>query len=317
VGRFKVLGRLGSGGMGEVFLAEQPRIGKRVAIKVLRTEYVRDRAALTRFFREARLANQIRHEHLLDVLDFGELDDGRPFLIMELLEGESLSDRLRRGALDEGVAREIGAQIARTLAVVHEHGVVHRDLKPDNVFLLERPGRPLFVKLLDFGIARLLDEGPLLSQSGGAGPKLTDAGGLIGTPLYMSPEQVRGEPAGPSADIYALGALLFELVAGRPPSLAATSSGCSASTSARRRRGCAACGRRSRRATTSSWPAAWPRRSRSGRRRCARWPMRSSTPPGRHRHRHRRRRRPRRRPPGPGAAPVPSSPRRRSSARSA
>jgi serine/threonine-protein kinase len=209
-GHYQVVRLLGSGGMGAVYEAEQPRIGKRVAIKVLHPHVARVPEALRRFFHEARLVNQIRHAHLIDVLDFGEDDAGIPYLVMELLEGESLKTRLSRGPLQESEARHIGVQVARALDAAHAIGAVHRDLKPDNIFLCHRDDDESFVKLLDFGIAKLLgDEG--------AKEKLTRDGAVMGTPLYMAPEQVRGTGIGPATDIYALGCILHEMVVGKPP----------------------------------------------------------------------------------------------------
>jgi serine/threonine-protein kinase len=211
-GHYVALSLLGKGGMGAVYLAEQPRIGKRVAIKVLNPPYANDPAALRRFFHEAQLVNRIGHENIIDVLDFAEDEGGLPYLVMELLEGEPLGARLRRGRLDEGTARRIGAQVARALAAAHAISVVHRDLKPDNVFLCRRGSQADFVKLLDFGIAKL--GGEL-----GARERLTRTGSLIGTPLYISPEQIEGRPVDARTDVYALGCILFEMVVGRPPFL--------------------------------------------------------------------------------------------------
>jgi serine/threonine-protein kinase len=206
---YKVLRKIGRGGMGAVYLAEHPRIGKQVAIKVLHKELATNPAVVERFFREARLVNDIRHEHIIDVIDFGEDPSGAPYLIMEVLVGESLEERLARGKLDESEARQIGAQVARALAAAHQLKVVHRDLKPGNIHLCQRAESSTYVKLLDFGIAKL--------TTGEGGTKLTATGMVVGTPVYMAPEQIEGHPVGPAADLYALGCILFEMVTGQPP----------------------------------------------------------------------------------------------------
>jgi serine/threonine-protein kinase len=207
-GHYQVRRAIGEGGMGIVYLAVQPNIGKRVAIKVLRPEFAANPAMVRRFFQEARLVNEIGDEHIVDIIDLGKDERGVYYLVMELLEGESLAARLKCGPLDESSARRIGIQTAKTLAAVHAIEVIHRDLKPDNIFILARATEPHFVKLLDFGIAKLT------SNRGG---NLTTDRVLMGTPLYISPEQVTGGTVGPSSDLYALGCILYQMVAGRPP----------------------------------------------------------------------------------------------------
>jgi serine/threonine protein kinase len=207
LGSYQLRSVLGSGGMGTVYLAEQPRIGKQVAIKVLREDLAKNAVAVERFFLEARLVNQIRSEHIVDVLDFHQEHGGLHYLIMELLEGESLRTRmLRSGHLTELEARLIGHQVAKGLAAAHAVKVVHRDLKPDNIFLIQRGEQPDFVKLLDFGVA-----------NSAGNPGLTEYGLIIGTPLYMAPEQIEARPTTFAADVYSLGCILFEMVAGVPP----------------------------------------------------------------------------------------------------
>jgi serine/threonine-protein kinase len=215
VGNYRVTGLLGQGGMGVVYLAEHPGIGRRAAIKVLHGELARDPDVLARFFNEARAANAIRHPGIVEIFDFGTLADGSSYIAMELLEGESLAARLQRaGALPIEAAVELASQAAEALGAAHAQGIVHRDLKPDNLFLTpdrRTPGREL-VKVLDFGIAKLGGAGH------DAGSLRTRTGAILGTPIYMSPEQCRGtREIDHGTDIYALGVILHEMVCGAPP----------------------------------------------------------------------------------------------------
>jgi hypothetical protein len=200
--------------MGAVWLAEHPEIGRQVAIKVLRPEMIRDQQLLTRFLNEARAANAIRHPNIIEILDSGSTPEGVPYLVMELLEGESLSSRVRRmGQVPLRDALEFTYQAASALAAAHAKGIIHRDLKPDNLFVIKDahdPGRER-IKVLDFGIAKL--------QTSVPGQEMrTRTGTLMGTPVYMSPEQCRGTRAvDQRSDIYALGIIMFEMLAGRPP----------------------------------------------------------------------------------------------------
>ncbi|MCC6748583.1 MAG: protein kinase [Deltaproteobacteria bacterium] len=218
-GHYEVVRAIGAGGMGTVYLAVQPRIGKRVAVKVLHPEYARDPAMVQRFFQEAKLVNEIRNEHIVDVLDFGEHEQAGSYLVMEFLEGESLGERLGQGPLDEAAARHLGRQVADTLSAVHGIQVVHRDLKPDNVFLVARDHEAHYVKLLDFGIAKLV---AAASEGDPAQPRLTAQHGIVGTPEYMAPELLFGRVPGPACDLYALGCMLYEMVAGVPPIVGTT-----------------------------------------------------------------------------------------------
>ncbi|MFO0762373.1 MAG: serine/threonine-protein kinase [Byssovorax sp.] len=216
VGAYRVEKLLGAGGVGAVYAAEEPTIKKRVAIKVLRRSVAGDSAAAARFEREARAANEVRHPGIVEVFALGTLPDGRPYLVMSLLEGRSLRDELTaRGKLPPGEAWSIVHDVAEALAAAHDKGIIHRDLKPDNVFLErfagERPDAPAHVRLLDFGIAKLA------APEGEAPMRLTATGAPIGTPVYMAPEQWWGEGIDARTDQYALGAMLFELCAGRPP----------------------------------------------------------------------------------------------------
>jgi serine/threonine-protein kinase len=211
VGSYKVVGKLGQGGMGAVYLAEHTLLGKKVAIKVLHPQYSTDPQLLQRFFNEARATTLVKHPGLIDIHDFGQLPGGGAFLIMEFLDGESLASRLKQtGILSLAEILDVGEQLTQALSAAHEKGIVHRDLKPDNVFLLPDASvkSGLRVKVLDFGIAKLDGESSLKTRTGA----------LIGTPTYMSPEQCRG--AGQvdwRSDIYSLGCMLFEMICGRRP----------------------------------------------------------------------------------------------------
>jgi len=195
--------------MGRVFRAE--RDGRPVALKLLRREHLRSRLLLDRFFREARAVSRIRHPHIVEVLDVGEErgPEGleRAYCVMELLEGKTLGALFRERALDVARVVEIGAQVCEALEAAHATGVIHRDVKPDNVFVASRRGAD-WVKLLDFGIAKLLRIGPEMSRTPAT---------VIGTPHYMAPEQTTGAPVDGRADLYALGVVLYELLAGRRP----------------------------------------------------------------------------------------------------
>jgi serine/threonine-protein kinase len=201
--------------MGAVYLAEHPGIGRRVAIKVLRSEMGHDPQLLTRFLNEARAANAIRHPNIIEVLDSGTTAKGASYLVMELLEGESLSARIKRlSRLDERSAIEIAMQTASGLGAAHAKGIIHRDLKPDNLFVIpeESDASRERVKILDFGIAKLhVPSGDSLK---------TRTGTLMGTPIYMSPEQCLGtKEIDHRSDVYSLGIILYEMLTGRPPFL--------------------------------------------------------------------------------------------------
>ena len=218
VGPYEILGSLGAGGMGEVFRARDTRLGRDVAVKVLPASFASDADRLHRFEQEARAVATLDHPNVLVVHDVGAYE-GQPWIVTELLDGESLRERLREGRLPPRKAVEIAIQVARGLAAAHEKGIVHRDLKPDNVFLT-RDGR---AKVLDFGLARI---DPLSLDREGetqAAPKeQTSPGMLLGTVAYMSPEQARGRPADARSDVFALGAVLYEMLAGKRPFAGAT-----------------------------------------------------------------------------------------------
>ena len=218
VGGYRLVSRIGSGGMGEVFVAEHLRIDRRVAIKLLRPEMSSRTDMVARFFGEARATSSIRHPGIVEVLDC-DVQNGRAYIVMELLEGQSLLARMTQDRTfggDERVALALTAEIASALEAAHRKHIVHRDLKPDNVFLVRdaRAALGFVVKILDFGIAKLLST----EGDGRAGIARTRTGALLGTPIYMSPEQCRGAAAVDwRADIYSMGCILFELLAGRPP----------------------------------------------------------------------------------------------------
>ncbi|MBI4510067.1 MAG: serine/threonine protein kinase [Deltaproteobacteria bacterium] len=210
VGEYQVVGKLGEGGMGAVYSAQHPLIGKKAAIKVISPMLCTDASAVERFVQEARAVNQIGHPNIVDVFSFGELSDGRSYFVMEWLQGSSLADRLSAGSMPLGEVIDILDQMSDALEAAHEKGIVHRDLKPDNVFLVTVRGNRQLVKLIDFGIARLAD-------SGDGRIAKTRTGMMMGTPGYLSPEQARGKNVDHRTDIYALGCMTYEMVLGRLP----------------------------------------------------------------------------------------------------
>jgi eukaryotic-like serine/threonine-protein kinase len=211
LGPYEILSPLGAGGMGEVYRARDTRLDRIVAVKVLPEELARDPGALERFEREAKAVAALSHPNILAIHDFGT-SGGAAYAVTELLDGETLRDRLRDSAVPLRKAIDYAQQIARGLAAAHERGIVHRDVKPENVFLT----RDGLVKILDFGIARQV---PLPAGSGGAEALSTrdgtEPGLVLGTAGYMSPEQVRGKPVDPRSDLFSLGSVLYEMVTGR------------------------------------------------------------------------------------------------------
>jgi serine/threonine-protein kinase len=220
-GRYQVTRKIGEGGMGAVYEARHVKIGKRVAIKVLLPKYQEKADVVARLLQEARLASSIGHEHIIDITDFGETDDARTFVVMEFLDGESLAQLLTRdGPLPPQRAVAIVKQVAGALGAAHGKGIVHRDVKPENIFITRRGDRD-FVKVVDFGISkamRLADPDAPMEGNPSASPRLTQTGMVLGTPLYMSPEQARGEDElDHRIDVYALGVILYETLTGEVP----------------------------------------------------------------------------------------------------
>lgn len=209
-GRYRLVHRVGKGGMGVVYEADHLALGKRVAVKLLLEKYTDDEEVVARFQREARTASAIGDEHIVEVTDAGTTEDGRPWLVMELLLGQSLAAVAEAtGPMPAARAIPIVRQVLRGLGAAHAKGIVHRDMKPENVFLVQKPERPDFVKIMDFGISKFM----ALTESK---VRLTATGAVIGTPVYMAPEQFLGQPIDHRVDLYAAGVLLYLLLTGRP-----------------------------------------------------------------------------------------------------
>jgi serine/threonine protein kinase len=212
LGPYEIVSALGAGGMGEVYRARDPRLGRNVAIKVLPTAFSADVDRLRRFEQEARAAAALNHPNILAVHDIGT-EAGAPFIVSELLEGETLRERLNAGPIAVRKALELALHIAHGLAAAHEKGITHRDLKPENVFVT----RDSRVKILDFGLAKLTQDPPAFEPASAmvTTPAPTQPGVVLGTVGYMAPEQVRGLPVDHRSDLFALGAILYELLSGR------------------------------------------------------------------------------------------------------
>ncbi len=211
--RYKILQRIGEGGMGAVYLALHTIIEKKVVLKVLHGEYGRKQELVDRFLHEAKTASKIRHENVVDITDFGQVPGGTVFIAMEYLKGRDLADVIKdteAGTLPWRKVKPIALQICSALEEAHNLGVVHRDLKPENIFILQRGTRDDFVKILDFGIAKMTE----LDESG---KRLTRTGMVFGTPEYMAPEQARGEKTDRRVDVYAMGCILYEMMCGDVP----------------------------------------------------------------------------------------------------
>jgi eukaryotic-like serine/threonine-protein kinase len=210
--RYRVLRKLGEGGMGAVYLAEHVFIQKKVALKVLAPELAQRQDLAARFLQEARAASRIGQENVIDISDFGQTPQGLVFFAMEYLEGADLGATVRTcGALSWPRTKGIVLQICKALRAAHRQGIVHRDMKPENIFLIEKEGRADFVKLLDFGIAKVM------GNLGAEGPRLTRTGMIFGTPEYMAPEQADGKPADHRVDIYAVGCVIYHCLTGATP----------------------------------------------------------------------------------------------------
>ncbi|MBL0212849.1 MAG: serine/threonine protein kinase [Myxococcales bacterium] len=211
--KYRIVRVIGRGGMGVVYEAEHTGLGKRVAIKLILEKYTGDSEAVARFTREAQAATRIGNPHIIDVMDIGTAPDGRAYVVMELLSGSPLSKVVEeQGQMPPNRAINIMRQVLKAVGAAHAKGIVHRDLKPDNIFLLDHADSPDFVKLLDFGISKMID--PDLQV---AATKLTTTGVVMGTPLYMAPEQAMGAEIDHLADVYACGVIMYELLAGKPP----------------------------------------------------------------------------------------------------
>src|SRR4051812_2054987 len=207
-GRYRIESVLGEGGMGLVYRARHAMLNKPLAIKVLKPEVSKDAEVMQRFQQEAQSASGIGNQHIIDISDFGSLPDGSTYFVMEFLDGVSLTKAIEvQHPMPADRVIRIAKQLCEALGAAHERSIVHRDLKPDNIYLVKRGNDKDFVKVLDFGIAKV----------GGASSKLTKAGQVFGTPHYMSPEQCAGSNVDQRTDIYALGVILYEMSAGRVP----------------------------------------------------------------------------------------------------
>ena len=210
LGPYEIQSPIGAGGMGEVYRARDARLNRDVAIKILPASFSADAERLQRFAQESRAAAALNHPNILSIFDIGEAN-GAPYVVSELLEGETLRDRLRNGALPSRKAIDYGQHIASGLAAAHEKGIVHRDLKPENIFVTSE-GR---VKILDFGLAKLTQPEADLSGDAPTQQVGTEAGTVMGTVGYMSPEQVRGKATDSRSDIFSFGAVLYEMLSGK------------------------------------------------------------------------------------------------------
>jgi serine/threonine-protein kinase len=213
-GRYKIIRKIGEGGMGIVYEAEHVVIEKRVGLKVLREDFSRRADVVERFRQEAKSASKIGHEHIIDISDFGVTATGANYFVMELLHGHDLASELeKKGPLSARRTIQLALQCTRALGAAHKKGIVHRDMKPENIFLVQRASGEDFVKIVDFGIAKMSD----IETDGQPGRKLTKTGMIFGTPEYMSPEQAGGKKLDHRVDIYAMGIILYELLTGRVP----------------------------------------------------------------------------------------------------
>jgi eukaryotic-like serine/threonine-protein kinase len=209
VGEYQIEGELGRGGMGTVYAARHPTIGKRVAIKVLALTFSCNPVLVKRFIDEARAVNKIGHPNIIDVFSYGQLADGREYFVMEFLEGETMASWLAQGRPDVAEAQRLLMQVCEALEAAHREGVIHRDLKPENLWIARPKHGLAYIKVLDFGIAKLIET----QEAKGT----TKTGTIMGTPQFMSPEQCMGRGVDHRTDVYALGAIMFCIYCGRPP----------------------------------------------------------------------------------------------------
>ncbi|HSY41276.1 MAG TPA: serine/threonine-protein kinase, partial [Polyangia bacterium] len=210
--RYRIIRKVGEGGMGAVYQAEHALIEKRVALKILFQDLTRRPDLVARFLQEAKSASRIGQENVIDISDFGQSADGLVYIAMEFLDGQDLGKTLRaEKQLSWTRTRPILMQIAKALRAAHGHGIIHRDMKPENIYLVQREGRADFVKVLDFGIAKVV------SADDNEGPRLTQTGMIFGTPEYMSPEQAQGHPPDHRVDVYAVGCIMYHMLTGAVP----------------------------------------------------------------------------------------------------
>src|SRR5690242_9434758 len=214
ISHYRILGKLGGGGMGVVYEAEDIRLGRHVALKFIPEQLANDRKSLERFEREARAASQLNHPNICIIHDIDD-NNGHPFIVMEKLEGESLKQRIHKSRLGLDEMLEVAVQIADALVASHAKGIIHRDIKPANIFLTTN-GQ---AKILDFGLAKLFRDENITSDSGQVAQdeSLTQMGVLPGTAVYMSPEQARGEDLDPRSDIFSFGIVLYEMATSKKP----------------------------------------------------------------------------------------------------
>jgi len=212
-GQFRIVERIGSGGMGAVYKADQPQMNRHVAIKILHSRYLSRKDLVSRFRREARAMSHLSHPNTARVFMYGQLEDGACYFVMEYLEGRNLAQLVRReGPMDQKRALHVMSQVCGALDEAHRAGIIHRDLKPENVFLTSQGGIEDYPKVLDFGLAKVTEK-----QMRPGSMILTREGMVFGTPEFMSPEQARGKTLDPRSDIYSLGVILYELLTGKLP----------------------------------------------------------------------------------------------------